>query len=135
MIYPSNSLVLAPLSGFTDPPYRRSARRHGCRYAFTEMLDAGSLAMGNGKTDKMLVRDDDESWLGVQLVGADLAHLAKAAEILNDGNFDVLDFNLGCPAPKVVRKGEGAKLAEDPETAARTFEVLSRISRFPVTAK
>jgi nifR3 family TIM-barrel protein len=99
------------------------------------MVDAGSIAMGNGKTDKMLVREDDEPWLGVQLVGADHAHLAKAAEMLNDRHFDVLDFNLGCPAPKVVKKGEGAKLAENPEAAIRAFEILPRKSRFPVTAK
>lgn len=135
MIYPENSVILAPLSGFTDLPYRRSARRHGCRYAFTEMVDAGSLAMGNGKTDKMLKRGEEEPWLGTQLVGADHAHLAKAAEILNDMNFDVLDFNLGCPAPKVVRKGEGAKLAGNPEAAVKAFEVLARNSRFPLSAK
>ena len=135
MIYPENSLILAPLAGFTDLPYRRSARRHGCHYAFAEMVDAGSLAMGNGKTDKMLKRGDDEPWVGVQLIGADHSQLAKAAKILNDRNFDALDFNLGCPAPKVVKKGEGAKLAENPEAAVRAFEVLARNSRFPLSAK
>jgi len=135
MIYPPDSLILAPLSGFTDLPYRRSARRHGCKYAFTEMVDAGALAYGNNKTSKMLTRGDDEKWLGVQLIGSELDHLSKAVEIINQHHFDVLDFNLGCPAPKVIRKNEGSKLAEDADKAAKCLEVIVRSSHIPVSAK
>jgi nifR3 family TIM-barrel protein len=134
-IYPENSVVLAPLSGFSDLPYRRSARRHGCEYAFTEMVDAGSLVYRNVKTIKMLERGDDEPWLGLQLVAADKDILKKAALIVNERNFDVIDFNLGCPAPKVVRKGEGAALGEKIDEAVFVFEVLMRSSQIPVTAK
>ena len=112
MIYPENSVILAPLSGFTDLPYRRSAYRHGAVYAFTEMVDAGSLVYRNIRTAKMLERGEDESWLGLQFVASDKDILKKAAEIVNERNFDVIDFNLGCPAPKVVKKGEGAALGE-----------------------
>ena len=134
-IYPENSVVLAPLSGFTDLPYRRSARRHGCTYAFTEMVDAGSLVYRNVKTVKMLERGDDEEWLGLQLVGADEKLLEEAVRIVNDRNFDVIDFNLGCPAPKVARKGEGAVLAENAGKALSAFESIVRTSQIPVTAK
>lgn len=135
MIYPENSVILAPLSGFTDLPYRRSARRHGCQYAFTEMVDAGALAFGNDRTLQMIDRGQDEEWLGVQLVGSDSEELKKATAIINTRNFDVLDFNLGCPAPKVVRKGEGSKLAETPDKAAKALETIVRNSQIPVTAK
>ena len=134
-IYPENSIVLAPLSGFTDLPYRRSARRHGCFYAFTEMVDAGSLVYRNPKTLKMLERGDDEQWLGFQLVGADVQVLAEAVRIVNDRNFDVIDFNLGCPAPKVARKGEGAVLAENQDKALAAFEAIVSNSKIPVSAK
>jgi tRNA-dihydrouridine synthase B len=134
-IYPENSLILAPLAGFTDLPFRHSARRYGCFYAFTEMIDAGSLVFGNVKTMRFLERGDDEPWLGLQLVGADCELLAKAVEIVNQYNFQVLDFNLGCPAPKVAKKGEGAALGRTPDKALKAFEALIKQSRIPVTAK
>ncbi|MEG2076494.1 MAG: tRNA-dihydrouridine synthase, partial [Victivallaceae bacterium] len=71
LIYPSDALILAPLSGFTDLPYRRSARRHGCRYAFTEMIDVAALAHNDDATKEMLQRGEDESFLAVQLVGSE----------------------------------------------------------------
>lgn len=135
MIYPENSIVLAPLSGFSDLPYRRSAHRHGCIFAFTEMVDAGSLAYRNVRTFKMLERGDEEEWLGLQLVGADKDLLKKAMQISVNHNFDVIDFNLGCPAPKVVRKGDGAALGEKIDEAASCLEVIKSNSKIPVTAK
>ncbi|OGV52284.1 MAG: hypothetical protein A2X49_17125 [Lentisphaerae bacterium GWF2_52_8] len=134
-IYPSGSIILAPLAGYTDLPYRRSAQRHGCRLAFTEMIDAGSLIFGHRKTLRFLERGESEEWLGIQLVGSDTDTLARAAEIVNGYNFDLLDFNLGCPAPKVAKKGEGAALAQRPDDALRAFESLVRVSRIPVTVK
>lgn len=135
MIYPENALLLAPLSGFTDLPYRRAARRCGCRYAFTEMVDAASIAYSPERAKKLLVRGEEESFLGVQLVGADRELLKKATIFLNDFDFSVLDLNLGCPVPKVVRKGAGAALGSDSDAAAQAAEILVKNSRFPVTAK
>ena len=134
-IYKKNAVILAPLSGFTDLPYRRSARRHGCFYAFTEMIDAGALVFDNKKTLKMSIRGEDEPWLGVQIVGSELETLKKAVKILNKGNYQVLDFNLGCPAPKVVRKNEGSKLAEDIPKAVDAFKVIADNAALPVSAK
>jgi tRNA-dihydrouridine synthase B len=128
-------MILAPLAGYTDLPYRSSAIRHGCTHAFTEMIDAGSLAYGHKKTFSMLRRGKTEKWLGVQIVGSDHATLHKAVEIINRSDVDVLDFNLGCPARKVVKKGEGAALAKKTEDAIRAFEILVKNSKFPVTAK
>lgn len=134
-IYPADSVILAPLSGYTDLPYRHSARRHGCRMAFTEMVDAGSLAFGNKRTRTYLDRGSDEDWLGVQLVGCEAEHIAESARILNDYRFDVVDFNLGCPAPKVVKKGAGALLGRNIDKAVKLFSIIAGISRIPVSAK
>jgi tRNA-dihydrouridine synthase B len=114
---------------------RMSARRCGCRFAFTEMIDAGSLVFGSFKTLKLIERDPSEDWLGVQLVGSEVDTLKKAVEILNQREFDVIDFNLGCPAPKVVKKGEGAALALRHDDALRAFETIVKSARHPVTAK
>ena len=134
-IYPENSIILAPLSGFTDLPYRESAYRHGCKYAFTEMVDAGAVAFRNPKTLKMLSRGKNENWLGVQVVGSDHDHLKRGIEVINQYDFNILDFNLGCPAPKVTRKGEGSKLAETADKAAKALDVIVTTSKIPVTAK
>ncbi|MFA6290723.1 MAG: tRNA-dihydrouridine synthase family protein [Victivallales bacterium] len=134
-IYPDNCVILAPLAGYTDLPYRSSAIRHGCTHAFTEMIDAGSLAYGHKKTFSMLQRGKSEKWLGVQIVGSDHGTLRKAVEIINHSDVDVLDFNLGCPARKVVKKGEGAALAKKTEEAIHALEVLLKYSKRPVTVK
>lgn len=136
LIYEPGYALMAPIAGHTDIPFRRMIRRFGCRYAFTEMIDAGSLAFGGIKTLRLAQRGNDSGFLGIQLVGSDLAHLTRAAEIINDMDFDVLDFNLGCPAPKVERKCEGIMLAlTHPDEALRAIERLCAVSRLPVTVK
>jgi len=135
-IYPDNSIILAPLSGHSDMPYRNSARRFGCRFAFTEMIDAGSLVFGNEKALRYLDKSPaDSDWLGAQLVGSEVDVLSKATQILNRHDFSVIDFNLGCPAPKVSRKGEGAALGQKLEEALRAFEAIKKEAAVPVTAK
>ena len=71
MLYPENAVIQAPLAGHTDMPMRLASQRHGCKYAFTEMIDAGSLVFGNLKTMKLAYRSPQEKFLGVQLVGSD----------------------------------------------------------------
>ena len=135
MIYPESALILAPLSGYTDWAYRRAARRCGCRFAFTEMVDCSSLVYASERGHLMLYRGDDEEFLGVQLVGAIPEHFAVAAKKLNAYDFSLLDINLGCPVPKVFGKGAGAALGRNKELALRCFEALAENSRFPLTAK
>lgn len=134
-VYPENALIMAPLSGFTDLAYRRAAYRGGCRYAFTEMVDSASLAYANGNGEVLLKRGEDEEFLAVQLVGAEEELLKKACAKLNERNFSLLDFNLGCPVPKVVKKGAGAALGQNIAKALSCFSVIAAESRFPVTAK
>ena len=134
-IYPENALVLAPLSGFTDLPYRRSARRHGAFFAFAEMVDAASLAHTPERGLALAERGEEEDFLGVQVVGADHEWLKRSCDELNTRSFSLLDFNLGCPVAKVVKKGAGAALGRRVDEALRCFEILTQYSRFPVTAK
>ncbi len=134
-LYPEEALILAPLSGYTDWAYRRSARRHGCRFAFTEMVDAAALAYARERSQGLLRRGADEEFLGVQLVGRDPEFLKKAVAVLNEYSFDVLDFNLGCPVPKVAKKGAGAVLGREVSAALACFRLLVERSRFPLTAK
>ena len=133
--YPENALLLAPLSGYTDLPYRRAARSCGCRYAFTEMVDAASLAYARKRSESMLLRGEDESFLGVQLVGSNLEHLKIALDVLNEYEFDILDFNLGCPVPKVAKKGAGAELGRHIGRALECFSLFRERSRHRLSAK
>lgn len=134
-LYPEDALILAPLSGYTDLPYRRAARSGGCRYAFTEMVDAAALTYARKRSEGMLLRGAEEEFLGVQLVGSDPEYLRRAVDVVNEYEFDLLDFNLGCPVPKVSKKGAGAELGRHLDAALRCFEILAERSRFPVSAK
>lgn len=133
--YPDEALILAPLSGFTDLAYRRAARKGGCRYAFTEMVDAASLAYANGHGELLLRRGEEEDFFAAQLVGAEEELLKRACAKLNDFDLTLLDFNLGCPVQKVVKKGAGAALGRRIARAHRCFAVLAAESRFQLTAK
>lgn len=132
---PPGAVILAPLAGYTDEPFRRVCRRCGCRFAFTPLVDAQAVVHAADRNRTLLVRGNDEPWLGVQLLGANPETLGEAARTLNEREFDVLDFNLGCPVPKVRKRGAGAALGEQPDLAARCIDSLCRTSRFPVTAK
>jgi tRNA-dihydrouridine synthase B len=126
---------MAPLSGYTDLPYRRSLRRHGCRYAFTEMIDAASLAHAADRQSPLLRRGGDEGFLGVQLVGSDPEWLKISIDAVNEHDFDVLDFNLGCPVAKVAKKGAGAALGRNIDRALALFALFRERSRHPISAK
>ena len=134
-LYPENALILAPLSGFTDLPYRRSARRHGGYFMFSEMVDAASLAHTPERGLALAARGEEEEFLGVQVVGADPEWLKRSCDELNAREFSLLDFNLGCPVAKVVKKGAGAALGRRIDVALDRFRLLTEYSRFPVTAK
>ncbi len=125
---------MAPLSGYTDAPFRLLCRRHGCRYAFTPLIAARSLVHRNPGAIPLLHRAPAEPWLGIQLEAGDPDVLSRAVSLLVDRDFQVLDFNMGCPVAKVTRKGAGAALLHRPDLACRCIEALAA-GPFPVTAK
>jgi len=134
-IYPEQSAILAPLAGYTDLAFRRTARACGCYYAFTPLVEAGSVVYGTERTISALRRGADEPWLGVQLLTAKPDLLAEAAHRLRDYPFDVVDLNMGCPVRKVTKRGAGAALCRTPELAARCVEALTSVVKAPVSAK
>ncbi len=134
-LYPEYSVLLAPLSGYTDYPFRALCRAYGCRYAFTPLIAARSIIHRNPRNPRLLFRGRDEPWLGVQLEGDSPEIFAEAAERLNEYDFNVLDLNMGCPVPKIMKKNAGAALLADPDRAAACVQAAARASRFPVTAK
>ncbi len=133
--YPKDTSLLAPLSGYTDLPFRRTCRSQGCTYAFTPLIDAGSVVYRNPRNACLLVRGDEEPWLGVQLLGAEPDVLAQAVKLLAPYPFDLLDLNLGCPVAKVTRRGAGAALAEDCDRACRCLDAIVSVAHTTVTAK
>ena len=134
-LYPDGAVILAPLSDYTDYPFRQACRRVGCRLAFTPLIDVGSLVYNRPANRHLLYRGADEPWLGVQILGANPRFFETAVKMLNDESFDVLDLNLGCPMPKVTKRGAGAALGSDLPAALMCLEMMTRFSRFPVTAK
>ena len=96
MIYEPDALILAPLSGFSDAPYRRSARSCGCRYAFTEMVDAASLVFAFDRSKELLFRGPEETFLGVQLLGGRCDRLREAVEQHRAGAEPNDDLTLMC---------------------------------------
>lgn len=134
-LYPENAVFLAPLCDHTDYPFRQLCRRFGCQYCFTELIDAGSLYHHSPHTQQLLYRGTDEPWLAVQVLGGRPDYLDEAVHQLNDHDFQGLDFNLGCPMPKVTKRGCGATLAYDLPQTLICLEAIVRRSRFPVTAK
>ncbi|MFH1415957.1 MAG: tRNA dihydrouridine synthase DusB [Elusimicrobiota bacterium] len=129
------NVMLAPMSGVTDLPYRMINREFGCKFAFTEMISATGLHYNNRRTLEMLSVTEDDSPLGVQLIENDEQQLLTAMERIENIKFDILDFNAACPARKVVRRGKGSALMKDPEKFQRLIRLMVKNSSRPVTVK
>lgn len=141
-IYPDNAVIMAPLTGYTDLPFRDSIRRHGAYHMFAQMVDIGALVWGsrskkgmNPKNVKLLERGAHEPWVGLQLLGNKPDIIGEAVDLVNQLDYQVLDLNCGCPMKKVTSRGCGAAMALDQELTMRCLDVMVAKSRFPVTAK
>ena len=129
------SIGLAPMAGVTDRVFRRLCREQGANLTVTEMVSAKALIYKNPNTAALLEADEDEHPLAVQLFGSDPEAVAEGARILEDLPFDSVDFNMGCPVPKVVRNGEGSALMKDPAQAKKVLEALVKATEKPVSVK
>jgi len=134
VIVPS-SLVLAPMAGISDLPFRLINRSFGCQLAFTEMISANSLVRGSKNTLKTLSASSEKGPLGVQILGADPEGVKMALDILSAHSFDLIDFNAACPVKKVVSKGEGAGLLREPAKLQKLLKCMVEKSSVPVTVK
>ena len=128
-------VALAPMAGISDLPYRVICRSFGCGLTVSEMVSAKGLLYKNEKTFAMLQIDPHERPTAIQLFGSVPEELAEAAKIVEDSGADVIDFNMGCPVPKVVNNGEGSALMKTQELAGRILEAMVKAVSVPVTVK
>ena len=128
-------VALAPMAGISDLPYRVICRKFGCGLTVSEMVSAKGLLYKNEKTFAMLRIDKAERPTAIQLFGSVPEELAEAARIVEARGADIIDFNMGCPVPKVVNNGEGSALMKTPELAGKILEAMVKAVRIPVTVK
>ena len=131
-----NRIVLGPMAGVTDLPFRLLCKEMGCDLMTTEMISAKGLMYNNHKTEILLLTDEVEHPIGVQLFGSDPEIMAGEAEkIAKERDFDFIDINMGCPVPKIVGNGEGSSLMKNPELAADIVRAMTSRIDIPVTVK
>ncbi|HTK70601.1 MAG TPA: tRNA dihydrouridine synthase DusB [Candidatus Eisenbacteria bacterium] len=129
-------VLLSPLCGVTDSPFRMLAKRHGAAMVFCEMTSSDGLVRKNPKTFELLEYRPEERPIGAQLCGADPVVMADAARMCADLGFDTLDLNYGCPVRKVIAREAGAAMLTDMDRLERvTTAVVNAVPHLPVTAK
>ncbi len=130
-----NPLILGPMAGVTDGPFRRLCREMGAALVSTEMVSANAVKYGNRKTLELIDIEPSEHPVSMQLFGPDPDTMALACERLSEYPFDILDINMGCPMPKIVKNGEGAALMRNPALAEEIVRACVKVSSRPVTVK
>jgi tRNA-dihydrouridine synthase B len=129
-----NNILLAPMAGITDLPYRLIMRRYGVGLAFSEMISANGLIRAGRNTEALLLSTAEDHPLGIQLFGDDPQVLAAATARV-EGRGELIDLNCGCPVKKVVRSGAGSALMRDPTRVARIVAAMRRATDCPFTVK
>lgn len=128
-------LALAPMAGVTSHPYRLLVKEQGCPLVFSEMISAKGLLYAHKRHHHLLYFSAEEKPIGFQVFGKEPAVMAEAARKLEARGADFVDINLGCPAPKVIRNGEGGALLRDPGLCSSIFRAVTRAVSCPVTVK
>lgn len=130
-----NPVISAPMAGITDKSFRILAREAGCSLVCTEMVSDQALLYGNSKTCSLLDISGEDSPVSMQVFGSDTGYMAAAAEIVESRGAWLIDVNMGCPTPKIVKNSEGAALMKDPEKAAGIIRTITERVKVPVTVK
>ncbi len=128
-------LILAPMAGITDLSFRRIAKSFDVDLVTSEMVSSEGLVRNRASTKMLLQSHAEEKPLAIQLFGSDPKVVAEAARIVADEGADIIDLNMGCPVPKVVRQGAGAALLRNPETVAMLVDAVRQAVSIPVTVK
>ena len=129
-----NNIILAPMAGITDLPFRKICKKFNPGLVVTEMISAKALYYNDEKTKKMLNMNGEKRPIAVQLFGSDVESLKKAVEYVSE-NADIIDINMGCPAPKIVKNGDGSKLLQNLDLIKEIATEVVKISKVPVTFK
>jgi tRNA-dihydrouridine synthase B len=130
-----NKVFLSPMAGVTDLPFRLICKEQDCGMLYTEMVNAKALCYDDKNTKKMLNIQPEEHPVAIQIFGSDPEYMGGAAKILNSYPNKILDINMGCPAPKVIKNGDGSALLKNPELAGKVMRAVVENSEKPVTVK
>ena len=130
-----NNLILAPMAGVTDLPFRLLCKEQGAGLLCMEMVSAKAILYKNKNTEELLTIDPRENPVSLQLFGSDPDIMSEIAKQIEERPFDILDINMGCPVPKVVNNGDGSALMKNPLLAGKIIEKTARAIKKPVTVK
>ena len=130
-----NNIILAPMAGVSDLPFRLLCARYGAGMVCMEMISAKAIMYNNKNTEGLLEIHPDEGCVSLQLFGSDPKIMSEQAKRIEDRPYDILDINMGCPVPKVVNNGEGSALMKDPILAGQIIEEIVKNTNKPVTVK
>ena len=130
-----DKLILAPMAGVCDLPFRLLCKEKGCDILYTEMISAKGLYYNNKNTGPLLMTTEEEKPIGVQLFGSDPELLADMANKIEDRGFAFVDVNMGCPVPKIVNNGEGSALLKQPKLVEEILTKMVKAVNKPVTVK
>ena len=130
-----NPLVLAPMAGVTDLPFRLLCKEQGAGLLCMEMISAKAILYKNKNTEELMSIDSRENPVSLQLFGSDPDIMAGIARQIEDRPFDILDINMGCPVPKIVNNGEGSALMKNQRLAGEIIRKCVDAIKKPVTVK
>ncbi len=130
-----NNIILAPMAGVSDLPFRLLCHEQGAGLVCTEMVSAKAIYYKNKNTETLMATLPEERPVSLQLFGSDPDIISEMAAAIEGRPFDILDFNLGCPVPKVTRNGEGSALMREPKLVEEIITKTVRAIHKPVTVK
>ena len=135
MIDFTDKIILAPMAGICDLPFRLLCKEQGCDIVYTEMISAKGMYYNNKNTEPLLMTDDKEKPVGVQIFGSEPRLMAEQAKRIEDRGFAFIDVNMGCPVPKIVNNGEGSALMKNPKLIGDIVNELVNLCSLPITIK
>ena len=130
-----NPFALAPMAGVTDLPYRLLCKEQGAGLMCTEMVSAKGLYYGSRKSEPLMATDPKEQPAALQIFGSDPDIMGEMAAKVDNGKFQFIDINMGCPVPKIVNNGDGSALMKQPELAGKVIKAVASAVKVPVTVK
>lgn len=134
-VHIDGNLVLGPMAGVTDPPFRVLCKEQGAALTYTEMVSAKGIYYKSKNTEALLQVTEEERPTALQLFGEDPVIMSEMAAKIEHDNFDILDINMGCPVPKVVNNGEGSALMKNPKRIGEIVGAITKVIQKPVTVK
>ena len=131
----NSNIALGPMAGVTDLPFRLLCKEMDCGIMYTEMVSAKAVLYNNKNTGILLETDAKEQPIGVQLFGSDPDIMAEIAGRIEEGPYQFIDINMGCPVPKIVNNHEGSALMKNPELAGKIINAMAKKCKKPITVK